>query len=311
MVSLQSTFHSPQSMGRNIKAGIFCFLFFVFSFISGCTQKQEDSRLNVLKEEVIPVKVVKVELQDIAKTLDYVGSIKARDEAQIYPKVSGKIIEKLKEESARVNKGDTIMYIDRDEVGFTFEKAPVESPLRGIIGRVYVDKGMSVTPQTPLALVVDIENVKIKLEIPEEYVPKLNMGQDAEINIDAYPEEKFRGKVSKISPVIESDTRSVPIEILVPNVGYRLKPGMFARVKLVLEEHKQVPVILKEAIIGKEPSYYVYIVNNQAVSKRPVKLGLHKGPYYEVVDGLKQDDIIVIMGQQRLFDGAAVRTEER
>lgn len=296
-------------MGRNIKTGVFYFLFFIFSFISGCTQKQEDSKPDSAEEEVIPVKVMHVELQDMAKTLDYVGSIKARDEAGIYPKVSGKVIEKLKEENSMVNKGDTIMYIDRDEVGFTFENAPVESPLRGTIGRVYVDKGMSVTPQTPVALVVDIENVKIKLEIPEEYVPKVNMGQDAEIKVDAYPDEKFRGKVSKISPVIDAETRSAPIEILVHNVGYRLKPGMFARVKLVLEEHKQVPVILKEAILGKDTDYYVYIVNNQVVSKRPVKLGLHKGSYYEVVDGLKQGDIIVIMGQQRLIDGARVRTE--
>ncbi|MFA5260631.1 MAG: hypothetical protein WC450_05320, partial [Candidatus Omnitrophota bacterium] len=78
------------------------------------------------RDERIPVRVQKVRLKDIQKTLEYVGNVKAQAEVMIYPKVSGKIIEKVKEEGAEVNRGDIIAYIDRDEIGLKFEKAPVE-----------------------------------------------------------------------------------------------------------------------------------------------------------------------------------------
>lgn len=285
------------------------FVFFVISsvcFLVSCEKRQETAK----QDEAIPVRVMKVESRDIQETLDYVGNIKAQDEAVVYPKVSGKIIEKLKEDGDKVNKGDVIAYIDRDEVGFTFEKAPVESPLSGIVGRVYVDKGTSVASQTPVALIVDMDKVKIALDIPEKYFPKVSLGQSAEISIDAYPEERFIGEVSKISPVVDLETRTAPVEIVISNTDHRLKPGMFAKVQLTIEEHKAVPVILKEAIIGKEPFTYVYMVDGKTAYQRSVKLGMHQGPYFEVTEGLEKGDLVVIMGQQRLRDGVTVSVEE-
>jgi multidrug efflux pump subunit AcrA (membrane-fusion protein) len=285
-------------------AALIFILWCLFS-VTGCSQVDDLSK----KEEAIPVKAIKVELKDIQKTLDYVGDIKAQEEAIIYPKVDGKIMEKIAEEGASVNKGDVIAYIDRDEVGFKFEKAPVESPLTGIIGRVYVDKGRSVTPQTPVALVVDMDKVKVNLDTPEEYLPKIVLGQFAEITLQAYPDEKFIGKVVKISPVLDLATRTAPVEISIPNSDHRLKSGMFAKVKLILQEHKNVPFILKEAVMGKEPNLYLYVVeNNKAVLKK-VTLGLRQGPYLEVEEGLKEGDLVVIMGQQRLKDNVQVNVE--
>ncbi len=281
-------------------------LWFLVSFVAGCAKKQETAK----QDEVIPVRVMKVELRDMQQTLDYVGNIKAQDEAVVYPKVNGKIFEKLKEDGSPVDKGETIMFIDRDEVGFTFEKAPVESPLTGIIGRVYVDKGTSVTPQTPVALIVDMDKVKIELDVPEKYLPKVSLGQSAEISIDAYPEERFIGALSKISPVVDLDTRTAPVETLIPNSDHRLKPGMFSRVKLVIEEHKSVPVILKEAILGKGSDTYVYLIDGKVAYQKSIKLGIHQGPYFEVIEGLKKGDLVVIMGQQRLRDGVSVNVEE-
>jgi multidrug efflux pump subunit AcrA (membrane-fusion protein) len=271
----------------------------------GCQPKRELEKT----PEVIPVKVLKVRLKEILEALEYTGNIKAQDEAIVYPKVSGKIMEKVKVDGSPVNKGETIAYIDRDEVGLKFEKAPVESPLAGIVGRVYVDIGENVTAQTPIALVVDMDKVKIDLDIPEKYLPKVSKGQEAQIGVDAYPEEEFSGRVAKISPVVDLTTRSAPIEITVDNPQHRLKSGMFAKVRLILKEYKNVPVILKEAVMGKEPDLYVYMVkDNQAILQK-VTLGLRQGPYFEVQEGLKEGDLIVIMGQQRLRDNAQVSVE--
>ncbi|MDD5465521.1 MAG: efflux RND transporter periplasmic adaptor subunit [Candidatus Omnitrophica bacterium] len=282
-------------------------VFFILSIFTGCQEKNKAA----IEKESIPVRVIKVQQQSIRKTLDYVDDIKALDEAIIYPKVNGKIIEKIKEEGSSVSKGDVIAYIDRDEVGFKFEKAPVESPLSGTIGRVYVDKGTSVTPQSPIALVIDMDKVKIKIDITEEYLPGIVLGQEAQISLQAYPGEKFIGEVSKISPVLDLETRTAPIEIIIPNSDHRLKSGMFAQVQLILEEHKDVPVIIKEAIMGRAPEFYVYVVEANIAHQRNIKLGIRQGAYYEAVEGLKAGELVAVMGQQRLYEGAPVIAEER
>ncbi len=279
----------------------------LFFILSGCGQVSGKSE----EKRVVPVMAMSVERKDIQKTLDYVGDIKAEDEAAVYPKVSGKIIEKLKNEGDTVVKGDAIAYIDRDEVGFKFEKAPVESPMSGIIGRVYVDIGTQVNPQTPIALAVHMDNVKIDLDIPEQYLPKVSVGQTAQIYVQAYPEETFIGKVSRISPVLDLETRTAPIEIIIPNPKYSLKSGMFARVELVIEEHNSVPVILKEAVIGKDPANYVYVAEDGVARQKNVRLGIRQGVYYEVLEGLKQGDQVVVIGQQQLYDGAAVSIDNK
>ncbi|MDP2904942.1 MAG: efflux RND transporter periplasmic adaptor subunit [Candidatus Omnitrophota bacterium] len=283
-------------------------VFFIFAalFISACEKKAKPAE----KQEAIAVRVERIQPRDIRQTLDYVGNIRAKEEALIYSRVPGKLIEKVREDSSSVDKGDVIAYIDRDEVGFKFEKAPVESPIKGTIGRFYCDIGQNVTEQTPIALVVDMEKVEIILNIPEKYLPRVRPGETAYIKIDAYPGESFPGKVTKVSPVLDLDTRTAPIEISVDNPRHRLSSGMFAEVSLVIQERKAVPVILKEALAGRGVDSYVYIIKDERAVQRKVQLGLRQGPYYEVSAGLEPGDMVVIMGQQRLYDGASVVVEE-
>lgn len=283
---------------------VFFMLFFVFS-LTGC-QPQITNKT----EDVIPVKVERVELSELFQSLDYSGNITADEEAIVYPKVSGKIIEKVKEDGSIIKKGETIAYIDRDEVGLKFEKAPVDSPIDGIVGRVYLGIGVNVTPQSALALVVNMDRVKVNLDIPEKYLPMVSLGQGAEITIDAYSQDQFGGKVTKISPVVDLNTRTAPIEIIVDNPLHRLQPGMYARVKLIIKEIKGTPVIFKEAVMGREPDEYVYVLENKKAVVKKVILGIRQGEYYQVKEGLKEGDLVVVMGQQRLYQGAPVEWEE-
>ena len=274
--------------------------------LSGCGSQNVQEQLR----QATPVKVDRIQLQELNEILDYTGDIKAKDEAVIYPKVSGKIIEKVKEDGALIAKGEAICYIDRDEVGLKFEKAPVESTLTGILGRVYVDIGENVTTATPVALVVSADKVKIGLDIPEKYLPKITLGQAAQIAVDSWPDEQFPGTVTKISPVVDLSTRSAPVEITIENKEYRLKSGMFAKVRLVIEAKDNVPVILKEAIMGHDPDNYVFVVEGNKAVLRKIILGIRQGPYFEVSEGLKEGDLVVIMGQQLIADGAVVVPEE-
>ncbi|MFH0739023.1 MAG: efflux RND transporter periplasmic adaptor subunit [Candidatus Omnitrophota bacterium] len=272
----------------------------------GC--QQQKASINKAAE-AIPVKASRIELMELNETLEYVGDIKAQDEAVVFPKVSGKIIEKIKDEGASINKGETLAYIDRDEVGLKFEKAPIESPLTGVVGRIYVDIGEKITPQTPVALVVRMDKVKIALDIPEAYLAKIFLGQEARITVDTYPQEGFNGQVTKVSPVVNLANRAAPVEISIDNPDKRLQSGMFAKVSLVINKRPRAPVILKESIIGKAPDTYVYTVRDNKALMRKVSLGIHDGPLYEVTQGLAEGDLVVVVGQQRLYEGASVTVE--
>ena len=128
--------------------------------------------------------------------------------------------------------------------------------------------------------------------------------------MDAYPGDKFIGKVTMISPVVDLGTRAAPIEIKIKNKDHKLQSGMFAKVKLVIEEQKEIPVILKEAIIGRGANTYVYVLDGKRVFLKRVMLGIRQGPYYGVESGVKEGDMVVIVGQQRLRDGCLVAPEE-
>ena len=272
----------------------------------GCQPKPEQEKA----PEAVAVKVLKVTLGDLSEALEYAGNIKAEDEAIVYPKVSGKIIEKIKEEGNMVNKGEPILYIDRDEAGLKFEKAPVESPLTGIVGRIFVDKGQNVNIQDKVALVINMDKVKIGLDIPEIYLPRVSLGQKAKITLDAYPDKIFTGEVSKISPVLDTATRSAPIEIILDNPGHLLNSGMFVKASLILAEHKGVPVILKEGIMGHTPDLYCFVIKDKKATLRKITLGIRQGQYYEVTSGLQEGDSVVVLGQQRLREGSEVIPEE-
>ncbi|OIO81148.1 MAG: hypothetical protein COW11_05590 [Candidatus Omnitrophica bacterium CG12_big_fil_rev_8_21_14_0_65_43_15] len=279
----------------------------LFLFTAGC-QKTETAKQEGLK--VIPVKVSRVQVRDLSEAIEYVGNIKAQDEAVVYSKVSGKIIEKLKKDGDIIIKGETLAYIDRDEVGLKFEKAPVESPMNGILGEIYVDIGQSVSPQTPIALAINMDKVKIILDLPEKYIPRITLAQEAIINVDAYVNEDFKGVITKITPIVDMVTRTAPVEITIDNQEHRLNSGMFANIRLIIQEHKVVPVVLKESLLGREPEVYVYTVEDNKAALKKVGLGVRQGPYVQITAGLKETDLVVIMGQQRLKDGMAVEAEE-
>ncbi len=287
---------------KNLYVGLFIIIG-VF-LLSGCGGHKEK-----VEEQAIPVKIARVQLDTLRNTLDYVGDIEAQNQAIVYPKVGGKIIEKVKEKGSFIKKDEVIAYIDRDEVGFEFEKSPVESPLSGLVGRIYVDKGTAVTPQTPVALVVDMDNVKVNLNIPEKFLPQVRLKQKAQVRVDSYTKEIFEGQIANISPVVDLDTRTFPVEIIVSNEKHLLNPGMFARVKLIIEERNNIPVVVKEAIVGKGDQAYVYVSEQGVARRRFVKLGIKEGPVYEVLEGIKEGEEVVIMGQQRLREGIKVSVQ--
>lgn len=267
----------------------------------GCGRQKEAAR-----EIKIPVEAMRVEKADLKEILSFTGNIKAQDEAIVYSEVTGKLIENKVEEGNQIKKDDTIALIDRDEVGFKFKEAIVDSPIDGTVGRIYLDRGESVSPNTSVAMIINMDQVKVEVDILERDVPRVFKGQIAEIKIDAYPGEVFTGKVSKVSPVIDTISRTAPAEINIPNPDHRLKSGMFARSRIVVEEHRQVPVILRDAIIKESGHTYCFVIRDNQACKRKILLGMAEANFVEVVSGLEPGELVVITGHQGLKDGALI-----
>ena len=128
--------------------------------------------------------------------------------------------------------------------------------------------------------------------------------------VDAYPGEDFTGAITKISPVLDSATRSVPIEITVSNADHRLKSGMYAKARLIIAQNAKMAVVPKEALVGRGDSQFVFVVRDGKAEMRTIKVAVRQGSQAGLSEGVSEGDMVVIMGQQRLSDGIAVHAEE-
>jgi len=198
-----------------------------------------------------------------------------------------------------------------EQARVNLDKATIEAPFSGVVSRKYVDEGAFVGPTTPLFRLVDIHQVEITGGATDRHYPKLKIGKTrAEVEVDAYPQERFSGCISRLRPELDRATRTVAVTIRVPNDDGRLKPGMYARIRLILEEHDQAPIVPDEALLVFEDGMRVYVVNGGQARLRKVKIGLEEGHWNEVLDGLQGGEVVVVRGKEMLRDGTAVEPQE-
>jgi len=181
------------------------------------------------------------------------------------------------------------------------------SPINGVITQRLFDNGDMVAGQ-PILIVMQLQPVKIMINISEEFFPQVKLGTPVNVTADIYPGESFEGKVSLIYPTIESATRTFQAQVSIPNKDLKLRPGMFARISVDFGSRDGL-VVSDKAVI-KQPGTndrYVYVLNSDnTVSYTKVILGQRKGELYEILSGLKVGDKIVVAGQSRLLDGEKV-----
>lgn len=223
------------------------------------------------------------------------GSIKAWEEATLYPRVEGKLLKNLLREGDAVKKNQTVSLIERDEVGAVYEPVVVPSTLTGVIGRVYLDPGANVTISTPVALVVNQERVRVAVDIPERYIGEIYKGQPATLRIDALPGKEFNARLQIISPVVDANSRAVAVEFWADNPKGLLKSGMFAKVDITLSEKKDAVSIAKKSLYRQEGETFVFVpsADGKTAQKKPVTVGFENTDYLEIADGLKEGDVIL------------------
>jgi multidrug efflux pump subunit AcrA (membrane-fusion protein) len=278
---------------------------------------QMSKKIEATGEKKIPVVVSVVHKGDIEETLTFTGDIKGKEEVDVMPRVPGKLIEYKVREGDYVKKNQVIAQIDRDMVGLDFKPSDVNTPIAGVVVKVYLDKGAGVTPPTmsqsmgtPVARVVDLSTVRIIIRVPEREYPNIRLGQAARIKIDAYKDRKFTGRVKTISPMIDQASRTSSVEIDLDNPGNMLKSGMFARVELVVDKRSDVVLINRDAALETLDGWHAYVDKGGVAKKMAVKPGIISGTSMEVLSGVNEGDRLVVVGQEIVFDGAKLNVVE-
>lgn len=187
------------------------------------------------------------------------------------------------------------------------ENTVLVSPINGVVTARNYDPG-DMTGNLPVLTVGQLSPVvKVIVNVTESDLSKIRAGLPVTVTFDAFPDENFEGKISRIYPTVDSSTRTFQTEIVITNRGERILPGMFARVSIDLGSHNNV-VVPDRAIVKQTGSgnRYVYVYHNGTVSYERVELGRRLDDAYELLSGVNSGDTVIISGQTRLADGVKV-----
>ncbi len=192
------------------------------------------------------------------------------------------------------------------EIAARLEKSVIRAPFEGVAGVRQVSPGAYVKAGQDIARLEGIGIVKLDFRVPEIYLGRVRPGQEVSMRVDAYPDEVFSGSIYAVEPAVEESSRTVLARARMPNLGVKLRPGMFARVGLVLGERANALMIPEQAIVPRGRENFVFRVVDGKAALTEVKTG-HRAPgEVEIVAGLSASDVIVTEGQLKLQDGTPV-----
>jgi len=190
-----------------------------------------------------------------------------------------------------------------DELKITLANTSIQSPVDGFVSRRNLDPGAFAGTNTIICSVVDIDTVRLVANLVEKDFRRIGPGVEAKVRVDAFEGETFSGKVSRVAPVFDPATRTATMEIEVPNPGFRLKPGMYARVQLTAERRANALVVPRAAVVDIEGQRGVFLVDGQNARFRIVQTGLQDNERVEILSGLQERERVVTVGALALRDG--------
>ncbi len=155
----------------------------------------------------------------------------------------------------------------------------------------------------------DIETVRVLIEVVEKDIPLVKAKQKVELRAEAYPAEVFEGTVTRIVQALNRATRTMTVEIDLPNKDQRLKGGMFARVEIMVGTRPQAVQIPIDAVSRLEDEQYVYIVQDGKARRVNIEIGARDDNRVEIVKGLAGNEEVIISGKDLVHEGTPVLTQ--
>ncbi len=192
------------------------------------------------------------------------------------------------------------------EAQWRLEKTYIRSPFSGMITARSVQHGQHIRPGDELFVVADFDPLVARIYMPEKDVLDLSEGRSVRLALRADEKVSFAGRISQISPVVDTATGTVKVTVEVVGAPKEVRPGAFIRVDIVKDTKTGALLVPREAVVRELQSTFVYLAENGVAHKKAIKVGLEENGKVEV-EGLAAGDRVVIAGHGGLKDGALVK----
>jgi RND family efflux transporter MFP subunit len=176
----------------------------------------------------------------------------------------------------------------------------------GVVAEKLQSEGALVSPATPIVTLVS-GDVELAMSVEESKVGQLKEGQKAEINATAFPGEALQAAVSSISPTADAKSRTFQVKVKPTDQSGKLRPGMFAQVKIATSEKPKALLVPKDALVSRSGQTIVFVVKGDTVQQRTVTTGIIQNGTAEITNGLSAGEEVVTAGQNDLKDGSLVK----
>jgi RND family efflux transporter MFP subunit len=213
---------------------------------------------------------------------------------------------------AQVTRALAVLESARIRLGYTEVRAGWNGGSdQRVVAERFVDEGETVSANAQLLRIVELNPVKIAIHVSEQDYALFRPGQTATLTSDAYPGQRFPAELLRVAPVFSENTRQALVEFSADNPEQKLKPGMFVRLRVVLEEIPQATVIPEQAVAKRDDLSGVFLVadDGMSVTWQPVETGILQGQRLQIKSPALSGRV-VILGQQLLEDGARINIVE-
>lgn len=198
-----------------------------------------------------------------------------------------------------------------EAAGTRLSYARITAPFSGYITRRFLDPGTLVaTNNSSLFTLMDLDNLKIIINVLEKDIPQVAQGKQATITVDAFPGKEFPGVVTRYSQAVDLATRTMAVEIDIANREHILKPGMFANVTLVVGQRKGALMVPTVALLKDDQGYYLYTAVADTARRIRAPIGTEQGGRTEILSGLDTSKAVITTGQQFVMDRGPVTIQQ-
>ena len=185
--------------------------------------------------------------------------------------------------------------------------AVIPSPIDGFVTERTADVGEYVSPQQKVATIVRTNPLRIRIDVPEQAIPEVKVGQSVSITTSAWPDKSFAGRVARIAPNVSATSRTLTVEAEIDNGSNALKPGQFATVRILQERPEPAVLVPARSVVTEAGVSRVFVIKTGHAEQRLVQTGRTEGDLIEVKNGVAADEQIATSGLERLSDGIAVK----
>ncbi len=289
----------------------------VLLLVSGCGKKEDTAAKSAAaadeEKTVYAVNTYMTSAENLDAYLEFGGDVAASSSVDVLPDTSGKLTGIRVKTGDYVKKNQLLAEVDPSRPGMTYETSPVRAPVSGTVTSFPLSAGTMVAPSLSIGKISSTNDLEISISVAERFVSRIKTGQKAVLTFDAYPGETFSAKVTEVSPVLDTYTRSMNVTLRLDPPDNRIKIGMYTRVKLITDTKSGVVAVPRTAILTRSEKEYVFVVDpeSKTVTARTVTSGITVDDKIEITSGLTAGDEVVMSGQTLLDDGSQVNVVSR